>query len=63
MLLFLAVRDDVSITKEIIGEREGSFKSQDKSIETSTSNFGSLLDSVKNAALYLRRAMVYKMKL
>ncbi|XP_015238280.1 PREDICTED: cilia- and flagella-associated protein 54 [Cyprinodon variegatus] len=53
-----AVRDDVSITKEIIGEREGSFKSQDKSIETSTSNFGSLLDSVKNAALYLRRAMV-----
>ncbi|MEQ2229436.1 hypothetical protein ILYODFUR_018722, partial [Ilyodon furcidens] len=53
-----AVRNDVSVTKDILDEREGSFQGVEHHTESQMSGSNLLLDSVKNAALYLRRAMV-----
>ncbi|KAM4547577.1 cilia- and flagella-associated protein 54 [Fundulus diaphanus] len=53
-----AVRKDVSGAKEISDEREASCQSAEQHTETQMSGSDLLLSSVKNAALYLRRAMV-----
>ncbi|KAM4726245.1 cilia- and flagella-associated protein 54 [Anableps anableps] len=53
-----AVKNDVSVTKEIIDERNGSFKSAEQQKETQIRGSNLQLDSIKNAALYLQRAMV-----
>ncbi|XP_047236025.1 cilia- and flagella-associated protein 54-like isoform X5 [Girardinichthys multiradiatus] len=53
-----AVRNNVSVTKDILDEREGSFQCVEHHTESQISGSNLLLDSVKNAALYLRRAMV-----
>ncbi|XP_035999007.1 LOW QUALITY PROTEIN: cilia- and flagella-associated protein 54 [Fundulus heteroclitus] len=53
-----AVRNDVPVAKEITDERKGSCKSAAQHTETEMSGPDLLLSSVKNAAIYLRRAMV-----